>query len=241
MSKRLALGVRGDYRGVREELFMRLLAKRLSISVLLLSGIGCGGGGGNNDNGVGVALLGFTAVDNGVCTGSTFVSAVAMPISGGASAESPDANAGIPSCFQVRNNLVTQAVRLDRANLRYYIPGSSLQPPATVYPVVAFLAAATGNTSLPNPETSGKPGTKPESTLPSGNVGSVAGNPPVTGAFAAVPVAIREWISAHRGDLPPAPFNMLNQVQLSGVTSAGNRIETNEAVLTIIVKEDNLF
>jgi hypothetical protein len=41
--------------------------------------------------------------------------------------------------------------------------------------------------------------------------------------------------------LPEPPFEMVASVTVSGVTSAGNRIETNELPLSIIVAEDNVF
>lgn len=163
-----------------------------------------------------------------------------MPISGGASGEGTTGGVGLFSCFMAQNNLVTQAVRLDRAILRYYIAGASQQPPATVTAVAAYLPAATGNTSLPNPTGGTTPGTKPQGTLPSGASGGGSVSR-VSAGFAVVPSAIGEWISAHRGELPPAPFNMIAEVQLSGVTSSGNRIETNESGLNVVVTEDNLF
>lgn len=218
---------------------MKLRAKRASAAALILAVIGCGGGGANNDGGAGVTLVGFTSTENNICSETVFVSAVAMPISGGGSADGQLGDVGIFSCFQAQNNLVTQAVRVDRAMLRYYVAGASQQPPSTVTAVAAYLPAATGITSLPNQTNSTTPGTKPQGTLPSGASGASTSR--VTYGFAVVPSAVREWISAHRAELPPAPFNMIAEVQLSGVTSAGDRIETNEAGLTVIVTEDNLF
>ena len=220
---------------------MRLKANRVLCAAAAVTALGCGGGGANNDNGVGVTLEAFTAVQEGVCSQGIYVQSARMPISEGAAAEQPGGYQGVVGCFQARNSLVTQAVRIDRALLRYFIPGASIQPPATVAVVSAYLPAASGNTSLPNPDTSGKPGTKPGGTLPSGGVGASGGSSQVTAAFTVVPVAIREWVSAHRGELPPPPFDMVGQVQLSGVTSSGNRIETNEAFLTIVVTGDNTF
>lgn len=220
---------------------MRLKAKRVLFAAAAVTALGCGGGGANNDNGVGVTLAGFTALQDGVCSPDIYVATARMPISEGAVAEQPGGYQGIFGCYQVRNSLVSQAVRIDRALLRYFIPGASIQPPSTVAATSALLPAATGNTSLPNPDTSGKPGTKPGGTLPSGGGGASGGSSQVTSAFTVVPVAIREWVSAHRGDLPPPPFDMIGQVQLSGVTSSGNRIETNEAVLTVVVTGDNTF
>jgi len=209
---------------------------------------GCGGGGSNNDAGQGVTLTGFNAAPNGICSASQKVTSILMPISGGAEAENPtgEGSVGAFSCFEAQNNLVTQAVRVDRALIRYFVAGASAQPPSTVTAAAAYLAAAQGNTSLPGGgivtvggnQPGVQPGSKPQGTLPSGASG---GAPRITAGFNVVPSAVSEWISANRSLLPPPPFQMIASVQLSAVTSAGDRIETNELPLNIIVSEDNIF
>jgi len=143
---------------------------------------------------------------------------------------------------------VTQSVRVDRAMIRYFVAGASSQPPSTATAAGVVLGAANGATSLPNGNGS-QPGTKPGGTLPSGGTGGTGGSgtgsgttaPRATAGFAVVPAAVAEWISSHRSELPEPPFEMVASVTVSGVTSAGNRIETNELPLSIIVTEDNVF
>ncbi len=201
--------------------------------------VGCGGGGSNNDAGQGVALTGFNAAPNGICSTTQKVTSIQMPISGGSGVENPTGagSLGAFSCFEAQNNLITQAVRIDRAIIRYFVAGASAQPPSTVTAAAAYLVSATGNTSLPGGAGS-QPGSKPQGTLPSGASGSA---PRVTAGFNVVPSAVSEWISANRSLLPPPPFQMIASVQLSAVTSSGDRIETNELPLNIIVSEDNIF
>jgi hypothetical protein len=214
-------------------------------ALMLVLGInGCGGGGANNDAGMAFTLNGFNAVQNNACSLNTFVTAVDMPISGGAVAEQ-SGDLGAFSCFNVQNNLVTQSVRVDRAMMRYFVAGASSQPPSTVTAAGVVLGAASGATSLPNGNGS-QPGTKPGGTLPSGGTGgsgtgSSTTAPRATAGNAVVPAAVAEWISSHRSELPEPPFEMVASVTVSGVTSAGNRIETNELPLSIIVTEDNVF
>jgi hypothetical protein len=83
--------------------------------------------------------------------------------------------------------------------------------------------------------------------LPSGGTGGAGGTgssssaPRATAGFAVVPAAVGEWISSHRSELPEPPFEMIASVTVSGITSAGNRIETNELPLSVVVTEDNVF
>jgi len=219
--------------------------RTLSALMLVLGINGCGGGGANNDAGMSFTLNGFNAIQNNACSLTTFVSAIAMPISGGGAAEN-SGSVGAFSCFNVQNNLVTQSVRVDRAMIRYFVAGASSQPPSTVTAAGVVLGAANGATSLPNGNGS-QPGTKPGGTLPSGGTGGAGGTgssssaPRATADFAVVPAAVGEWISSHRSELPEPPFEMIASVTVSGITSAGNRIETNELPLSVVVTEDNVF
>jgi hypothetical protein len=218
--------------------------RTLSALMLVLGMNGCGGGA-NNDAGMAFTLNGFNAVQNNACS-PTPVSAVVMPISGGGIAEQSGA-VGAFSCLNIQNNLVTQTVRVDRAMIRYFVAGASSQPPSTVTAAGVVLGAASGATSLPNGNGS-QPGTKPGGTLPSGGTGgtgtgtgSSSGAPRATVSFAVVPAAVGEWISSHRSELPEPPFEMIASVTVSGITSAGNRIDTNELPLSVVVTEDNVF
>lgn len=223
--------------------------KKLSALMLALGMVGCGGGGANNDAGMAFTLNGFNEAQNNACSLTTSVSVIGLPIGGVDESEQSGGAVGAFSCANLQNNLVTQSVRVDRAMMRYFVAGAASQPPSTVTACGIVLGAASGDTSLPNGNGS-QPGTKPGGTLPSGGAGSSgsggsgtsgSGAPRATAGFTVVPAAVAEWISSHRSELPPRPFEMIASVTVSGITSAGNRIETNELPLSVIVTEDNVF
>jgi hypothetical protein len=56
-----------------------------------------------------------------------------------------------------------------------------------------------------------------------------------------VPPAIREWINFNRDLLPEAPFKMEVIIRVSGISSSGNRYETNDGVFDFDVLPENLI
>jgi hypothetical protein len=216
---------------------------------LLFAGIAGCGGGSNNDNGVGFTLVGFNSADatTRVCQAATFVSQIAVPLSEGSRAEGAVPDVGIFQCLSIQNNMTTQAVKTDRAHVDYFIQGAGEQPPSTTTAMPLFLTSATAS-ALGAGTLNTQPGTKPGSTFPgtaggSGTTttGGTGARTNATGSIAILPPAVREWLSIHRESLPPRPFEMIITVQVSGVTSSGDRIESNELPLTAIVYEDNTF
>jgi hypothetical protein len=201
---------------------MRACVTRSVATSLLAFLVGCGGGS-NNDQGVGFSLIGFNAVEDGECQEDTFISAAGAPLSDAGGQEGPDI--GLFTCATVQNNTTTQFVRTDRMLLEYYIDGASEQPPSTSTGVSTFLGPASGGEGT-NP---------PDSTLP-GSLEGVENRAMLS--FPYVPVSIREWLSLNRNSLPEPPFEMTVVATVTGVTSAGDRIETNPASLLVVVSPD---
>ena len=54
-----------------------------------------------------------------------------------------------------------------------------------------------------------------------------------------MPPSIREWINFNRDLLPPAPFKMEVIIRVSGISSSGNRYETNDGVFDFDVLPEN--
>jgi hypothetical protein len=57
-------------------------------------------------------------------------------------------------------------------------------------------------------------------------------------AFAQVPIIpapVREWLNFNSNQLPEAPFDLEVVVQLTGLSSGGNRYDTNEALFTLSI------
>jgi hypothetical protein len=54
-----------------------------------------------------------------------------------------------------------------------------------------------------------------------------------------VPPSIREWINFNRDLLPEAPFKMEVIIRVSGISSSGNRYETNDGVFDFDVLPEN--
>lgn len=212
--------------------------------------VGCGTSS-NNDQGVALTFLGYYAD-----SGSTApISSFQIPI-GEATGEtqlsgsSTDTATGtVPSTsYQafvgVQNNLSSQAVRVDRLLLQYTVPGADAQPPTTTVPLGLVLGSSVSTSS-----TGGTSGTASQgsvaagfgssnSSLPPGLNGG--GNVPSANVVSAtlLPASIRAWLSLNRASLPEPPFHMEITGVVSGVTTAGDRLETNsQTILAEIVPE----
>lgn len=187
----------------------------VGVSLALLA-VGCGSAS-NNDQGVSFTNLGFfSADDEGVCEdGGITGIGVTLGSSTG------DGNiTGISVCMGIQNNLSGQFIRSDRAIVSYSVPGSSIQPPSAVVPFTIVL---------------GPGSTGPDSTLPDG-----VNNPSkVIVGVDVLPSEIRSFLSLNRESFPEAPYTLIANVTVSGITSAGDRLETNEASLAIEVVVDN--
>ena len=170
-----------------------------------------------------------------------------------------DPSGAVSAIVGVQNNLSGQFFRADRVLLQYYVAGASIQPPSTNV-AVNFLAgpAESGNQVAQGGTTGGTGGGAAGGTTgTTGSTGTGRGirSPIVTSlppafsqvcnrSFAQIPVIpspIREWLNFNRNQLPPPPYNLEVVVQLSGLSSSGNRYETNTGVFSFnIIPETRL-
>jgi hypothetical protein len=205
-------------------LFNCLLA---GVALFVLSLSGCGDDT-RNDQGVSFTFLGWF----NDTSGTVGVTAIAAPLSG-SNPEVPTDQGGtiggiIAKYAGLQNNLSGQTIRAERAYHSYFVPGASIQPPSTSVSVALTLGPASENDDLPF---------EGESTLP-GNL-SKRGDV----GYAGVPVVtadVRDFINMNRERFPEPPFVMEVTTYVSGVTSAGNRLETNEFQIEVIWTPDNV-
>lgn len=192
----------------------------LSLSLLLLSLTGCGSGSSNNDQGVAFTLLGFFSdfEETAGQVGDTITLSGTDEFSNSSPNEDSQTETAVPVILGLQNNLSGQFIRADIAYITYFVNGASAQPPSTSVSFSVFLGPASeGNSSLPptiaNPNTS----------------------------FAQIPIVpadIRAWLALNRNDLPEPPFTMTATVYVSGVTSSGDRLDTNQATYFLNVVPD---
>lgn len=158
-----------------------------------------------------------------------------------------DPSGAVSAIVGVQNNLYGQFYRADRVLLEYYVAGASIQPPSTNI-AVNFLAGPSESGSQINNTTTGGTGTGGTG----GTTGSTSGTgggirrpivtslPPSFGqvcnrSFAQIPVIpapIREWLNFNRNQLPAPPYDLEVVVKLSGLSSSGNRYDTNTGVFS---------
>ena len=224
-------------------------------SVIML---GCGGNGAsNNDQGISVSFLGLfqTATTSNagggtqnnltgcgqlpqpfsggfISLGQTFLDPTATP-QPGFGGLSIDPSGAVYAIVGIQNNMYGQIFRADRVLLQYYVPGATVQPPSTNVAV----------NMLAGPAESGL------GTITDGENGNILRKPVVTSlpptfsqvcnrAFAQVPIIpapVREWLNFNSNQLPEAPFDLEVVVQLTGLSSGGNRYDTNEALFTLSI------
>jgi hypothetical protein len=140
----------------------------------------------------------------------------------------------------IQNNLYGQAFRAERLLLDFYVPGASEQPPSTNVPIslIAGPAESAQNTiggqNNQNNQNQSNPGLRrPIFTSLPPSFSNLCNR--ALSQATIVPASIREWLNFNRDLLPPAPFKMEVVMRVSGLSSSGNRIETNEVVLDVDV------
>jgi hypothetical protein len=210
------------------------LAKVLLVSLILTALAACGGGS-NNDQGVSFTAVGFTAdqVQQGnqrICTPQLFSSQIFLQISySNLANESVVPQVESFKCLQIQNNLESQTLRAERALIRYEIAGAQTQPPSSSVNFSHVLGPLVNN-ATENIDT----------TLPEG-IGPTNIPNNITAFVQVVSPEVLRWMSLNRSQLPEPPFNMNVYVAVSGVTSAGDRLVSNEAGLVIVVSNDNVI
>jgi hypothetical protein len=184
--------------------------------ILLLGGLfGCGSAS-NNDQGVAFLFTGFFSD----VSGGTGLTGLSVPLTSSTGNDTEDAAFGgsVVATMGVQNNLAGQGIQVQRVYLSFFIPGASAQPPSTSY----GLGIVLGPSSLdPNHPT----------TLPPGyNVGAT-GNAQVP----VLPFEVRTWMAFNKARLPEPPFALDVTAFATGITTAGDRLDTNQGLLTITI------
>ena len=194
----------------------------LSLTAATVTTLACGSAS-NNDQGVSFTALGWAVPDDsGVCVvPPLYVTAAVVGLSGGISTESYFSSFGTFICFAMRNNMTTQGIRTDRMYYDFRIPGASEQPPSTS---VAF-------TGVLDPITDG--------TTTGGTTGLSATGINIGAQL--LPPQILEWMNLNRASLPEPPFQMEGTYYVSGITTAGDRLDSNTVNLAFFVTEDNII
>lgn len=222
---------------------MNLSSTRRVLTASLLGAflVGCGGGS-NNDQGSNFTLTNFNALDEeNVCELDLFISETAISLSSQTNPEVRSPGSGV--CYTVQNNLQSRYVRVDRVFIDYYVDGAREQPPSTSLATSGVLGpvatTTTGTGASPGTVSTDPshytPGNPPQTSLPPG---FQAANKLVKG-LTLVPASIHQWLALNRAQLPEPPFQMDAIVRVAGETSAGDRIETNPANITVHVLPDN--
>lgn len=220
-------------------------AKRYIVPTLLLialvvpSLLGCGDST-RNDQGVSFTFMGwYQESSDGQGDGGPAceigVTRAFVGISEGAlDSESPGSLVGeLESAYYVllQNNLSEQFVRVERVVHNYYVPGASVQPPTTSVALPFVMSPVVGEDQ-----------TGFGSSLPSGFASGreleLAGNL-LCAQIPMLPASVRSFISLNRAQFPETPFVIVVSSYATGVTSAGQSIESNPMEFEIVVTSDN--
>lgn len=188
-------------------------------------------GSSSNDQGMSFTLLGYFQSSGTEGTVPPVLSGASIVISDPNDEAPPSAdNFGggtVLAYVGIQNNIVTQTLRADQSLFEYNVPGAAAQPPTTNYPLSITLGPGTSSSTTP-----------PTSSLP----GSFQGFP--NSAYVQVPIIsadIRAWMNLNRDLLPDRPFIMTVRTTISGVTSAGDRLDSNPADLFVQVNDDAII
>ena len=191
----------------------------------------------NQSNLTGCGQLPQALAGGFISLGQTFLDPTATPLPGFVGL-TVDPSGAVYAAVGIQNNMYGQVFRADRVLLNYYIPGSSVQPPSTN--VAVNLLAGPAEAGLGTNTTTGGTAVQTGTNLRRPVVTSL---PPTFNqicnrAFAQVPIIpspVREWLNFNSNQLPEAPFDLEVIVQLTGLSSGGNRYDTNEALFTFSV------
>lgn len=250
---------------MRIEMSKKRIYGTIGACVVSLVALACGGNGAsNNDQGVSVTFLGLfnstslstnTGTGGGGTAGQQGCGRLPAVFLGGSiqlgtAAPEPgttvtsDSSSGIDdagsfiSVVGVQNNLYGQVFRADRVFIDYYIPGATAQPPSTNVPVSMLAgpaeAAAQTNTGGNNTNGTQSPGLrKPNYTSLPPSMYNICNR--ALAQITVIPAAVREWLNFNRDSLPEAPFAMEVTIRVTGLSSSGNRIDTNDGTFSFEV------
>lgn len=200
--------------------------KRISLITTLTLGLitaawlaGCGSAT-NNDQGVAFTLLGFYSADDVDDAEGCDSPTGTLGLFSTLNASGTDPASGTTAIFAgLQNNLSQQFIRTDRAFITYNVTGASRQPPDTSVPLGTIIFPSVS-----------------DSTSENSSAGFVSSLPPAFGGagcsrgyagFEVVPADIITWLNFNRTALPELPFRLDATVEVTGVTSAGDRYTSN--------------
>lgn len=187
--------------------------------------VGCGGDGGDddNDNGISFRAVGFFQgqEQEGRCQVPTAEEAIADP-SINLTLNSPSVDSGYPTgVFFCRaflwfeNNLVNQAIVVDRLDFEYEVPGSRIGIPPHSSSVGIRI-----NPAGADPDTSPSPFGPPNVYI-----GQAQGQ--------IVPASLVLFLRQNQQSLPQLPYTMIVRMTAHARTDAGDGLVSNEVGYTI--------
>jgi len=193
---------------------MKRIAKCL-LAIVAATALWSCGSASNNDQGVSFTLFGFFTSE----TGGTGEVGANVPLS-----TRSEGNQGfIATYYGLQNNMTGVGIRTQRAMISYYVEGSTIQPPDTTQAVAALM---------------GPSGSALGSSLPPGfaNGKNIA--------YAGVPIVppdIMAWLNLNRASLPELPFQMTVRTYITGITTAGDRLDTNPLDFRVTFLPDEII
>lgn len=221
----------------------RLVLNKIALGLVAtaLSIAGCGGAT-NNNQGTSITLIG-TFAESGDASSDTLPAGqtgVTVSIENGTASDGNPENgnevAGVLTFLGIQNNLTGQFFRTERVILSYYVEGSSLQPPNTTMSLSAVIGPAIVAAGGSGDGAGGAGGATDGSSLPD-NVGTQLPNRTFAQTFV-VPASIMSYILLNSDALFGSrdAVTMIVTMYVSGVTSAGDRIETNKIDFPVVLK-----
>lgn len=173
---------------------------------------GCGSAS-NNDQGMSFTLFQMTP------------SSSSVPLS--TSREGTTSTGALSGTYGFQNNLLGQGVRLQRVFLRFFVEGSGEQPPETTVAIGAVLGPAGPAPADPDGSAGG--------SLPEGFE-----NIPNTASVSAfmLPPEIMSWLNLNRSLLPEPPYSITIEAYATGITTAGDRLDTNPLGTSVTITPD---
>jgi hypothetical protein len=221
-------GAANNEQGMSVTLLGLFSSNRLSLN----SGSGSGGSGGGNqtpgNQGCGQLPAGLSGGYIPLTTsGSDPIVTVSDTVLSGI-----DISGSYVAVVGVQNNLYGQAFRAEKLMVDYYIPGATAQPPSTSGPIFMIAGPAESASQINNGANNGGSAVDPGLRRP-----LFTSLPPsfsnlcnrTLAQVTVVPQEIIDWLSFNRKELPAAPYAMEVTIRVNGVSSAGDRFDTNDA------------
>ena len=213
----------------------RIVMMALIVGVLV---VGCGDSNNDNDNGIAFRAVGFFQgqLQENRCQTPTASNAIADQ-SENLTLDSPLVDSGYPAgvffCrayLWLENNLVKQALVVDRLDFEYEIPGSRIGVPAHSSSVgIRINPAPVATSDNPPP---GTPSPPPDSPFGPPNV--YIGLPEAQ----LVPASLVLFLRQNRQTLPQLPYTMIVKMTAHANSDAGQSLTSNEISYTITWDQD---